>query len=1135
MSGTYLGLLRHRGFASLLVTIFLGAINDNFYKIVVSLIAADLMLSQGGIDYLALSGALFVLPYLLFSGYAGWLADVVNKRTVLIVTKSFEILAMLAALLALRSGDLDLMMGVIFLTALQSAFFSPAHYGILPEMLPDRELSRANGLDELATFLAIILGTAGGSVLYGLWGGHIEWVALALIAIAVLGSLASLGIGRVPPPAAHRPFPLNPWGEVIHGLKLLFRQRPLWLTVLGISYFWFLGALLQLGIIRFGKEVLALGDSRIGFLQAAIAVGVGLGSIAAGRLSGDKVELGLVPLGSIGIGISCLLLAASPPSYSFALVSLVLLGFSAGLFIVPLNTFLQQRAGAQERGRLIATNNFLNMLGVALASGVLWLLGTQFGLRADRVVLVVGLFTFAVTAYVLWLLPEFVIRLSLWLLAHSLYRIRLIGSENLPARGPALLVCNHLSFVDGLLVGASTQRFVRFLMHRSYYAMRGFSWLFRLMKAIPIAGESPKRVAAAFEQARAELAAGHVVCIFAEGAISRSGNPLPFRRGFERILEGLDVPVIPVHLDRVWGSIFSFKDGRFLWKWPRRVPLPVTVSVGQPLPATTTAWQARQAILELGADAFEHRRKRNDLLHLRFLKTAKRRWFTRAVADSSGRELSFGKLLIGSLALAGWLRRHRPDDRMVGVLLPASVAGVLANVALLCAGKVAVNLNFTAGAEAMATAARQCAMTTIITSRQFLAKAKLEEPAGALYVEDVIEAVPAARRAPLALACFLLPTAAIARLFDLKRQRPDDSACVLFSSGSTGAPKGVVLSHNNILSNIEAVAQVLWLARDDRVMGVLPFFHAFGLTGTLWLPLVCGIGAVYHPNPLDAKTIGKLVAKHRATALITTPTFCQAYLRSCEAADFASLRHVVVGAEKLQPALTAAFQEKFGLTLLEGYGCTEMGPVIAVNRHDVADGAVRQQGHKPGTVGHPIPGVAARLVDPETGEALPADREGLLLVKGPSRMLGYLNDPGRTAAALRDGWYVTGDIAAIGNDGFIRITDRLARFSKIGGEMVPHGRIEEIMSGLAGVGACVVTAVADAQKGERLVAFYTAADGVSPDGLWQGLSASGLPKLWLPKPQNIYRLEALPTLATGKVDLRRVKQLAQEQVAGDGV
>jgi acyl-[acyl-carrier-protein]-phospholipid O-acyltransferase/long-chain-fatty-acid--[acyl-carrier-protein] ligase len=329
------------------------------------------------------------------------------------------------------------------------------------------------------------------------------------------------------------------------------------------------------------------------------------------------------------------------------------------------------------------------------------------------------------------------------------------------------------------------------------------------------------------------------------------------------------------------------------------------------------------------------------------------------------------------------------------------------------------------------------------------------------------------------------------------------------------------------------VAQVLWLARDDRIMGVLPFFHAFGLTGTLWLPLVCGIGAVYHPNPLDAKTIGKLVAKHRATGLITTPTFCQAYLRSCEAADFATLRHVVVGAEKLQPALTEAFQEKFGRTLLEGYGCTEMGPVIAVNRHDVAHGAVRQQGHKPGTVGHPIPGVAAKVVDPESGAVLAADQEGLLLVKGPGRMLGYLNDPERTAAALRDGWYVTGDIAAIGNDGFIRITDRLARFSKIGGEMVPHGKSEEDLAGLPGVDACIVTALPDSQRGERLIALYTSTDGATPTDLWSALSATDLPRLWVPKPQNLFRIESLPLLATGKVDLRGAKQLAHSLVPSE--
>jgi acyl-[acyl-carrier-protein]-phospholipid O-acyltransferase/long-chain-fatty-acid--[acyl-carrier-protein] ligase len=1129
--GTYAGLLRQRGFSALLATAFLGAFNDNLYKIVVSLLAASLGAATGDTGYLALAGALFVLPYLLFSGYAGWLADAVNKRAVLIATKSFEIAAMLAAYVALASGDIQLMLAVIFLTAVQAAFFSPAHYGILPELLPERELSRANGLDELCIFLAIILGTTAGAGLYGLWQERIELIALILVALAVLGTVASLGIGRVKGPVTRRPFPSFPWVEVVAGVRRLLADRALRLTVLGITYFWFLGALLQLGVILFGKQALGLDDARAGLLQAAIAVGVGLGSAAAGRLSGDKVELGLVPIGSVGIGVSSLLLAWSPPSFGLALGALVLLGFSGGLFIVPLNANLQYRAPAGERGRLIGTNNFLNMLGVLLASTALWLFSDVLALPAEEMVLLIGLVTFAVTVYVLWLLSDFVIRFSLWLLTCTVYRIRIVGAENLPHRGPALLVCNHVSFVDGLLVGACLQRFIRFLVFRAYYEMPVLNWVLRRMHAIPI-GPKPKQIAAALARAREELQGGHVVCIFAEGALSRTGNALPFRRGVEKVLDGIDVPVIPVHLDRVWGSIFSFKDGRFVVKWPERLPLPVTVSFGRPLPATATAWQMRQAILELGSDAFRHRRTADDLLHIRFLKAAKRHWHKPCIADSTGARLSYWRTLVGSLGLVRWLRRERSAGPMLGIMLPASVAGVLVNLAALFAGKVPVNLNFSAGREATESALARCRIATIVTSRRFIDKAKLPQRPEMVFVEDLLGMMSGRRALALAALCYLLPSGLTARLLGLRRQQPDDVATVLFSSGSTGAPKGVLLSHHNLLSNVEAVAQILWIAPADKVLGVLPFFHAFGLTGTLWVPLLSGIGAVYHGNPLDAKTIGALAAEHRATVLISTPTFCQSYLRGCEPDKFATIRHAVLGAERLPAALAAAFQEKFGVTLMEGYGCTEMGPVVAVNTANVADRLVRQTGHKPGTVGHPIPGVVAKTIDVDSGAVLPPEREGLLLVKGPGRMLGYLDDSETTAAVLRDGWYVTGDIAAIDEDGFIRITDRLARFSKIGGEMVPHAKVEELLAGVPGVDSCVVTAVADAHKGERLVALYTGSNGIARGDVWQALTASQLPRLWLPKAQHLYCVDSLPLLASGKIDLRAAKQLAQALIDG---
>jgi acyl-[acyl-carrier-protein]-phospholipid O-acyltransferase / long-chain-fatty-acid--[acyl-carrier-protein] ligase len=353
-------------------------------------------------------------------------------------------------------------------------------------------------------------------------------------------------------------------------------------------------------------------------------------------------------------------------------------------------------------------------------------------------------------------------------------------------------------------------------------------------------------------------------------------------------------------------------------------------------------------------------------------------------------------------------------------------------------------------------------------------------------------------------------------------------AAVIFSSGSTGAPKGVVLSHHNIVSNIESICQVIQFNGSDRVMGVLPFFHSFGFTATIWLPLLAGFGAVYHPNPMDAKTIGETVQKYKATLLISTPTFFAGYLRRCSAEEFRSLRYAIAGAEKLREPIAQSFKEKYGLDLLEGYGCTELSPVVSVNIPDVAHDSEKQIGNKPGTVGHPIPGVIVRIVDPETGQPLPCGQDGLLLVKGPNCMLGYLGSPELTKEVIRDGWYVTGDVASIDEDGFIRITDRVSRFSKVGGEMIPHTKVEEAINGILGDANSVVTSIPDAQKGERLVAFY-AQNGVTADQLWQRLNSSELPKLWIPKKENLYWIESIPLLGSGKVDLKKVKVMAAER------
>jgi len=432
--------------------------------------------------------------------------------------------------------------------------------------------------------------------------------------------------------------------------------------------------------------------------------------------------------------------------------------------------------------------------------------------------------------------------------------------------------------------------------------------------------------------------------------------------------------------------------------------------------------------------------------------------------------------ITASLLLSKWARRQLANETNVGLLLPASVGGALANIAVSLAGKVPVNLNFTAGREAMAVAIEKCGIRTILTSRRFLSKAGLDPLDGMVYLEDVLPAFGRTARLRTLVVARLLPSWVLNRLY-VAPPVGDALATIVFSSGSTGTPKGVMLTHRNILANVDAIGQVYELTPDDVMIGVLPFFHSFGFTGTLWFPAISGFGVVYHPNPMDAKTIGELAARYHATLIISTPTFCATYIRKCEPEQFRHLRYAMVGAERLRESIGIAFKERFGLDLLEGYGCTEMGPVVAVNAPDVRDRGERQRGTRVGTVGHPLPGVAAMIVDQNTGEGPLFDREGLLLVRGPNQMLGYLGDPEKTAEVLRDGWYVTGDIAKIDDAGFVQITDRLSRFSKIAGEMVPHVRVEEQIQTLVGDHhAAVVTAVPDQAKGERLVAFYTDPD-----------------------------------------------------------
>ncbi len=1120
-----------RGFWSLIATQFQTGFNDNALKFLVIYIVVSMNFPHDRRDLLVLIvGALFALPFIFFSMAGGYLADRYSKRSVTIGTKFLELGVMAFFIVSLALRNLPMECAGVFLISTEGALFGPSKYGLLPELLPEPKLSWGNGIIELGTFVASVGAMMAAGMLADRYHGHEAVAGFMLLAFTSLGLATSFGISRVPAADPTRIFRWNPLGDLGAQLKIIRADRVLGWAVIGNTYLFFLAGLLQLVIVIYGHDVLRIDDTHTAYLQAAIGIGIGLGSAAAGYLSGGKIEYGLIPLGAVGMTVFGALLYSPRPTLWLAGTHLALLGFSGGLFAVPLGALIQHRPRPAHKGGVIAAANLLSFVGIFIAAGAYYLFSRVFHQTARGIFLDGAILTLVTTAYSIYLLPDSLLRFVLWVATHTIYRIRVEGRENIPELGGALLVCNHMSFVDANLLLASIERPVRFLMYKGIYDLPYVKPFAKLMGVIPISSElRPREMLHALRAASDAIRDGELVCIFAEGQITRIGQMLPFRRGMERIVKGVDAPIIPVNLDGVWGSIFSFDRGRFLWKRPRSIPYPVTISFGKPMPPTATPFEVRRAVQELQSAAYVHRKKRLSTLHRSLIRTAHRSPFRFAMGDRRRPRMKWSGVLLSAIFLARRLRNTWAGQEMVGILLPPSVPGALVNFAAMLAGKVPVNLNYTISDEALASCAAQCKLETVVTTKALLDRIPLKVPGKTILIEEAAAGSRLGERIA-ALLIWFLPGGWIERAVSGGKKRTlDDLATIIFSSGSTGEPKGVMLTHYNIASNIEQMGQTFMFGSKDKLLGVLPFFHSFGFTVTLCLPAVLGVSVVYHPSPLDLTAISELVRDYQVTFLMSTPTFLQAYMRRCSPEDFGSLDFVLVGAEKLPERLALAFEDRFGVKPLEGYGATECSPVVAVNTRDFRAPGFRQVGGKRGRIGHPLPGISVRIVDPETRAPIPAGTPGLLLVRGPNVMQGYLGKPEKTAEVLQDGWYVTGDIATEDEDGFLTITDRLSRFSKIGGEMVPHIKVEEQLHEIAGATEqkFVVTAVPDGKKGERLVVLHL----LQPPELKaviEKLPQTGLPNLWIPRPNQFFMVEEFPHLGTGKLDLRRVRELALE-------
>ena len=713
------------------------------------------------------------------------------------------------------------------------------------------------------------------------------------------------------------------------------------------------------------------------------------------------------------------------------------------------------------------------------------------------------------------------------LLVRCFYRVNAIGLENLPSGG-FLLVPNHISWVDALVLQLSCRRPIRYIIDQAYYHKPILHPILRALGCIPI---NARHSHAAVRAAAERIADGEIVCVFPEGQLERKGVLLRLHRGYELIARHADAQAVPVWLDQLWGSIFSFQGGRFFTKFPKRIPYPVTIAFGKPLKAEAAdVATMREELLKLGEFCFSRRPSLDRHLAEECVRGLKRRRFATAVIEGTDHtRLSRAKLLGAAAALSRHLRKEFSDER-IAIVLPASKGSMVANLAVTLANKVPVDLNFTMGRAANESCCRRANLRVAISATPFIERLKdFPWPERVLKLDELL---PRTKRQIIFwwILSVLIPAGLLLRLFQIPRQGGHAEAILLFTSGTTGEPKGVVISHRNVVGNVSQFRELLDAKESDAILASLPFFHTFGSTVTLWYPLIEGVRIVTYPNPLEGAKNAALIERYKLTFLLATPTFLRVYLRKAEPEQLRTLRLIITGAEKLPLDLATHFEKRFDKKVFEGYGLTETAPVVSVNLPDPEPrkpGEQVQPSSRLGSVGRLAPGMAAEIREPETDRKLSLHDTGMLWLRGANIFEGYLHDPKRTAEILRDGWLKTGDIGRFDEDGFLYIEGRLSRFSKIGGEMVPHETIEQKIIDLLELSGrderpIAIVGVQDEAKGEALV-LLSAVD-LDLAELRKKLQEAGVPNLWIPK--NVQRVEAIPVLASGKLDLKKCQGLA---------
>jgi len=1137
------------GFTPFIFIVFLNAFTDLGHKIILQ---NTIFKAYDGAEMIVLTAiinGLILLPFIFLFSPAGFLSDKYPKVQIIRVASLAAVVITSFILLSYILGWFWVAFGLTFILAAQSAIYAPAKYGLIKEMTGNEQLTAANAIVQSVTIVAILLGSLVYTIFFENYlmdaskdTGEILQAIYPLGFALILGSIAefyaSLQLVKTVEIKKSMQFKPKKYANLTYlrgNMKLLRKNKTVWLSIVGLAIFW---SISQVILAIFGehlKSTLGITDTKVvqGIL-ALSAIGIVVGSAVASRFSRHYIETGLIPLGALGITLTLFVMPMFSSLYLLGIVFFVY-GFASGLLLVPLNTLIQFVTPKRMMGKVLAGNNFIQYLFMFVFLFFTTIIA-YFGYKSSLLFTLMSMIALLGFLYTIFKLPQSLVRLGIRFFFGLKYNLEVEGLNNLKGSRGALLLGNHVSFLDWAFLQIAYPKQIRFVIDRYYYELWYVKPFFKFFGAIPISSRGGKNALKLVGEA---LEKGDTVALFPEGHLSRNGHMGKFQKGFElAVAEVSNAVIVPFYLRGLWEGGFSNATSKIKNKQLKDIG----VMFGKAMPITSNSVEVKEQVTKLSIYSWRNYMGRLDTLPKTWIKEAKDVGSNLSIADSTGVELSGNKFITAVFLMRKKFKKLLQEEQNIGLIVPTSAGGSIANMATLTLGKTIVNLNYSSGTVSLKHAIALAEIKSIITSKQFLVKLKakgfdLEEALEGVeiyYLEDIKKSISKVTSLGMYLQVKVLSASLLSLLY-IKSVKNSDVAAILFSSGSEGTPKGIELTHQNILGNIKQFINVINPNDDDVMLGTLPIFHSFGLTVTTFAPLIEGIPVICHPDPTDGLGIAKMASKYNATFLFATATFFRLYARNKKIHPlmFSKLRMVIAGAEKLPLEIRKLFKERFGKDIHDGYGATETTPVASANIHDaiVPDSYHVQVGQKIGTVGMAIPGSAFMIVDPETFEPLPIGKDGMILIGGTQVMKGYLGDEEKTKEVIReiDGirWYISGDKGHVDEDGFLTIVDRYSRFAKVGGEMVSLGLVEQEIGKLINEESQIaVTAIPDAKKGEKIVLLLEGTKEL--DELKEEIKTLNLNPLFVPS--SYFKVDVVPKLGTGKADFKGAKKMALELV-----